>query len=360
MVTVGAVKQFQSKTAAWKEIERLRLVERINQPDSHSPRAPTFAELAASYMEHELGSNSDKSHTTIAAFRRTLVHRLIPRWGKEVAINIRAHQICDWLKAVQLSEDLANPTIDRIRRVMSLVFKNARFRELISGECNPLKDVRIRTKSDYKPLVITPQQAQSLINALQGKEPVHTLVLLTALTGLRVSESLGLRWNDISFDRQEIWVRRSWTRGKVGKTKTEASATYVALGPALAQALLDWRRQTPYAGTDDWVFASPRKKGKQPPVANMLVEDHLRPVAEQVGILNPGDARRFGFHTLRHSLSSYLVTQTDTDVRTVQDTLRHSDAAITIGLYTHSAKESRLAAQQKMLEAMQSASKGVN
>jgi len=35
-------------------------------------------------------------------------------------------------------------------------------------------------------------------------------------------------------------------------------------------------------------------------------------------------------------------------------------ADITIGLYTQSGKESRLAAQQKMLEAMQSASKAVN
>jgi integrase len=289
-----------------------------------------------------------------------LVNRLLPRWGKEVAISIKAHQIADWLRAVQLSENLANPTLDRIRRVMSLVYKSARFRELIPAQYNPFKDFSIHTKSNYKPLLITPQQAQSIINALRGKQPARILVLLAALTGLRISESLGLRWSDISFSKQEIWVRRSWTRGRVGKTKTESSATYVALGPALAQALLDWRQQTPYADDEDWVFASPRKRGKQPLVANMLVEDYLRPAAVQVGILSPHDNRRFGFHSLRHALSSYLVTQTDTDVRTVQDTLRHSDAAITIGLYTHSAKESRLAAQQKMLEAMQSASRAVN
>jgi integrase len=360
MVTIGSASRFPTKAAVWREIERLRLVERINQFDPNSVRAATFAELSASYLEHELGKDSEKSHTTIAAFRRVLVNRLLPHWSKEVAINIKAHEICDWLKVVQRTEKLANPTVDRIRRVMSLVYKNARYRELIPAECNPFKDVSIRTKSDYKPLVITPQQAQGLIDALRDKEPVRTLVLLSALTGLRISESLGLRWADISFERQQIWIRRSWTRGKVGRTKTEASATYVALGPALAQVLLDWRQQTPYANDEDWVFASPRKRGKQPPVANMLVEDYLRPAAVQVGILTKDDRRRFGFHSLRHALSSYLVTQTDTDVRTVQDTLRHSDAAITIGLYTHSAKEDRLAAQQKMLEAMQSASKAVN
>jgi integrase len=54
------------------------------------------------------------------------------------------------------------------------------------------------------------------------------------------------------------------------------------------------------------VFASTRLKGKQPRVANMLVEDHLRPAAV-ADVLKEGEKVRFGFHNLRHSLASFLV-----------------------------------------------------
>jgi site-specific recombinase XerD len=92
-------------------------------------------------------------------------------------------------------------------------------------------------------------------------------------------------------------------------------------------------------------------KGKQPRVANMLVEDYLRPAAVKAGVLKEGEKDRFGFHNLRHSLASFLVRK-GTDVKTVQKMLRHSDVSTTIGIYAHSMSEDRLAAQDEMLAAM--------
>jgi integrase len=61
------------------------------------------------------------------------------------------------------------------------------------------------------------------------------------------------------------------------------------------------------------------------------------------------DSRRFGFHNLRHSLASFLVTKTSTDVKTVQDVLRHADAKTTLDDYTHSSMEERLTTQAQVL-----------
>jgi site-specific recombinase XerD len=72
------------------------------------------------------------------------------------------------------------------------------------------------------------------------------------------------------------------------------------------------------------MFASTQLKRKQPRVANMLVEDYLRPAAVKVEVLKAGEKVRFGFHNLRHSLASFLVRR-GTDVKTVQTTLRPSD-----------------------------------
>jgi hypothetical protein len=46
------------------------------------------------------------------------------------------------------------------------------------------------------------------------------------------------------------------------------------------------KKKTTYSQAGDWVFPSSRLKGTQPRVANMLVEDHLRPAAVRAGILS--------------------------------------------------------------------------
>src|SRR5262245_6417265 len=79
-----------------------------------------------------------------------------------------------------------------------------------------------------------------------------------------------------------------------------------------------------------WVFPSVRLDGKQPRVANMLVEDYLRPAAVKAGVpeLVTEEKVRFGFHNLRHSLASFLV-DSGTDPKTVQDMLRQADVQTT-------------------------------
>jgi hypothetical protein len=47
-----------------------------------------------------------------------------------------------------------------------------------------------------------------------------------------------------------------------------------------------WKKEMRYSQPSDWVFPSGRLEGKQPRVANMLVEDYLRPVAMKAGILS--------------------------------------------------------------------------
>ena len=46
------------------------------------------------------------------------------------------------------------------------------------------------------------------------------------------------------------------------------------------------------------VLASTRLKGKQPRVANMLVDDYLRPAAVKTGVLKEGEKVSFGFQKM--------------------------------------------------------------
>ncbi len=161
--------------------------------------------------------------------------------------------------------------------------------------------------------------------------------------------------------KQKIYVRRAWTRGGLGKPKSKASKAPVPLHPVLAAYLGEWQQQMLFSGPQDWVFPSEKRKGRQPRVANMLVEDYLRPAAARAGVLSAAvnedgglvenDLRRFGFHNLQHSLAAFLV-DANVDPKTVQDLLRQSDVHTTLQLYAHSRDATKLAAQRQMLAAV--------
>lgn len=357
---VGLVCDFPTESTAWAEVERLHL--HINEPDFKG--RVRFADLAQHFVTHELGEQTEavdpKSHTTIAGYKRILKNRCIDRWGKRVALSLEPLEIEQWLKALKRNEDLENPTLDKIRRVMNLVYKHGQRYGLIprTQESNPMRFVRCKTTSDYEAMILTPQQAFNVL--MQLAEPERTLTLLASATGLRISECLGLQWQDVAFELSQIHVRRTWTCGEVGLPKSKASKAPVPLHPLLAEFIQSWKNTTLYSEQGDWVFASFRCKGKQPRVANMLVEDHLRPAAIAAGVLKEGEKVRFGFHNLRHSLASFLV-RSKTDPKTVQALLRHSDVKTTLQLYAHSISADRMVAQGQVLEAiLQSGSAAVN
>ena len=348
-VVIGPLSSFPKEKDAWAEVTR-RSLDQNNNLDFKG--RVTFGDLARHYIKHELEESEDqKSHTTVERYLQILNNRLIPRWNKMPAVDIQPLDIMAWLKTCKREENLENPTVDKIRRVMNLVYRHGQTYGLIprTEEANPMRFVRVKTQSEYEAKIITPEEGFKILMAMP--QPERTLTLLIAATGLRISECLGLQWQDVDYANNQILIRRSWTGGQVGKPKSAASKAPVPMVSVLAGFIREWQLETPYGQPTDWMFASNRLKGKQPRVANMLVEDYLRPAAVKVGVLRAGEKVRFGFHNLRHSLASFLVRQ-GTDPKTVQKMLRHSDVTTTLGIYAHSVTEDRLAAQDEMLTAM--------
>src|SRR5215467_4116875 len=156
-------------------------------------------------------------------------------------------QDCGWYRAarggavvegLETERGFANPTLDKTRRVMSMIYKHGQRYGLISRnqESNPMRFVRCRTTSTYEAMILTPEQAYAVLLNLQ--EPERTLTLLASGTGLRISECLGLQWQDVSFADAMIHVRRTWTCGQVGLPKSKTAKGPVALQPLLANFML--------------------------------------------------------------------------------------------------------------------------
>jgi hypothetical protein len=169
-------------------------------------RGLTFGDLAQHYAEHELvecfESIRPKAHTTIKSYERVLRNRLLPRWGNRIALGIEPLEVEQWLRTLKKDGDLANPTLDKTRRVMSLVHKHGQRYGLIprSQESNPMRFVRCKTTSGYEAMILSPEQAYAIVSA-----PSHGTIQRSPAAISSKDSELGRRGAQ---PRREGWVRR--------------------------------------------------------------------------------------------------------------------------------------------------------
>ena len=167
-------------------------------------------------------------------------------------------------------------------------------------------------------------------------------------SGLRRGELAGLRWEDVRFQDLTIMAQRSVVDQVVGPVKTEASKRPIPIDPFIAEDLLAWYRTTKYGRSEDYVFATdaPRagkKRGKQPVWLSKLMQYHIQPAAERLGI-----TKRLGWHTFRRTYTTLLHANGE-DVKVVQELLRHGSARITMDVYAQAMTPAKRTAQGKVV-----------
>ena len=157
--------------------------------------------------------------------------------------------------------------------------------------------------------------------------PVLRVVILTAaMTGLRQSELLGLRWRDVDWGAQRIRVRNAYVRGEhssEGKSDLSTSRS-VPMATRLARELDRWSTRTAYRSDDDLVFAHPQTGN---PVDRSKLTRRFQDACRLAGV------RVITFHNLRHTFGTRLAANGE-PLRSIQEFLGHADAKTT-QIYTH-------------------------
>jgi integrase len=355
IMPVALVRDFPKEKDAWREVNRLGLLVRIN--DDPVDVRLRFDALAEHYLRNDFGADAVRPKTERTTLNTQQIVRgyLIPRWGKELANDIKPLDIQRWLKSLHTDQGLAWTTISKFRGTMLRVYKVGILHEHVTR--NPVLAVETRSTTNYKAILVTPQQTLTILQNLQNI--LHRVLVLTcAATALRSSELLALRWADVLWDQSRIAVTKRWSRGKDGPTKSRKSEGYVPLHPALAYHLREWHAQTSYAKETDFVFPSIKAEGRVPISPAVFVADHLRPAAKAAG-LQIANGQRFGLHNLRHSLSNWLVNKAKVEPKTVQSILRHSRIQTTLDIYTQGDGDETRAAQGAFLKELGMASEMV-
>jgi|ERR1019366_2162174 integrase len=355
ILPVGLVRDFPKARDAWREVDKLALLTRVNH-DTRDTRI-RFNALAEHYLRNDFGADAVRPKTERTTLNTQQIVRgyLIPRWGKEIADDIKPLDIQRWLKSLHTEKNLAWTTISKFRGTMLRVYKVGILHEHVTR--NPVLAVETRCTTNYKAILVTPQQTLAILQSLQNI--LHRILVLTcAATALRASELLALRWADVLWKQEKIAITKRWSRGKDGPTKSRRSEGHVPLHPALACHLKEWHAHTSYAKETDFVFPSLKAEGRVPISPAVFVADHLRPAAKAAG-LQIAHGQRFGLHNLRHSLSNWLVNKAKVEPKTVQSILRHSRIQTTLDIYTQGDGDETRAAQGAFLKELGMASEMV-
>jgi len=278
-------------------------------------------------------------HSTRRSYLTVLNCWIRPRWGDYVLDDVKTVAVEQWLRSLQL----APKSKTHIRSLMHLLYQNARRWELIDR--NPIELVRQSSRRVRIPRVLTAEEIRSL--QVQLAEPYHTMVLVAACTGLRVSEIIGLQWGDFDWESQTVLVQRFVVQTRVGDTKTETSSHPLPLDPVLARHLKKLHEQSSFKASGDWVFAN---DAGRPRWQETILTRQLKPAALRAGI------GKIGWHTFRHTYSTML-RSAGTDIKVQQELLRHANIQTTMNVYTQAVSDQKRAANSKVVEMVLSPAK---
>jgi integrase len=333
---VETVNQFPTKIAAEREVEGLRLA--VNAKNAAVP--VTVEQLVKHYEQKEL---PNKAFSTQRTWRGCAKTHILPEWGGLRFHEVKTVDVETWLRGLSL----ANATKAKLRNTMHVVFAHAcRYDWLIK---KPITLVRQSAKRQKTPDVFTSDEIKLLLAELEN--PAHLLVFLTAATGLRVFEAMGLKWADVDPAAGELRLVRAIVHQHLGDMKTETSQKPVPMAGALAAEFREWRNITVYSGSEDWIFASPKMKGKQPYWPETLMKCFVRPALNRLGI-----TKRIGWHTFRRTLATLLRSTAD-DVKTAQELMRHANSRPTLDVYAQGLMPAKRSAHQKVVEMIWAAKK---
>lgn len=253
---------------------------------------------------------------------------------------VRTSDVDDILRASTSDKQRAHTTHRNLRNFLSGAFRYAIRRNMVSG--NPVRDAEIPRGLPAGPkAAYTLAEIQAMLKVLP--EPGRTFVIVAALTGLRVSEIKGLRWEDLKGN--ELDVQRSVWSGHLSETKTLTSKAPVPVLPLLKKALDAHRKRTP---DNPYIFAGPRA-GKPLRIENVFKRD-IKDILDENGIAWKG------WHAFRRGLGTNL-NALGADPKTIQAILRHSQLSTTMEIYVQPVAKQSHAAMKKFERAFKSARK---
>ena len=209
------------------------------------------------------------------------------------------------LEEKESSHSYANQALSSLKFLYSEVLHK---QEVVFNLPRPKKEKKL-------PVVLSQQEVSKILNSIDNYKH-RAILFLTYSAGLRVSEVVGLKINDIDSDRMLIRVRQ----GKGRKDR------YSILSEAALKALREYAKRY---DLDKWLFPG-GKKGTH--LTERSVQRVFKKACKKANI-----EKDVSIHSFRHSFATHLLEK-GVDLRYIQELLGHKSSKTT-EIYTHVSKK---------------------
>ena len=303
----------------------------------------TVAELVDRYMNLKRGLKQNSLRSYGSAVKR--IHA--DPFGQKPIKTVKLSDAKGWFVFLHDSGIKQN-TIGVLQSVVRPAFEMAVDDDIIRKNPFKFKLSDVVPKDAYVRDALTKEQQEKYLQFVQdcGGNYYDDIVILLG-TGLRVSELYGLTRSDIDFDRRCIHVRRQLCRTAekpyfVTPPKTKSGIRNVPMTDAVYMALMRVvkGRTSPKVellvdGHSGFLFLD---KSGMPKVA-MHLENYMRGLQARFEQAYGKPVPRITPHVLRHTFCTN-VQQAGLDVKSLQYLMGHSNASVTLDVYTHSSFDS--------------------
>jgi integrase len=283
-------------------------------------------------------------------YKGVINNYLQPAFGKLALRDLTPMTIDRYFAGLGDSE-LSQESIDKVRDVLASIVKRAIRHGLLVK--NPMEGVELpRAKHGrvtQKP-VISYEQCEQLLALIP--EPYATMIYVAIWSGLRVSELIGLRWEDVHTD--SLTIDERCCRGDWGAPKSSASNATIGVDAEVIKRIQRLKSLTVKVkagratrlykvvkadGPKDLVFQSVRNGS--PMRDNNILSRFIKPAARAIGL------EFVNWKCLRTSRATWLV-QAGANPKDVQGLMRHSRISTTMDIYAQMVADSQRQAIAKV------------
>jgi integrase len=295
--------------------------------------------------------------TTRVSYEGTLRKYLMPAFRDMLLRDMTTRNLQTYFSGLG-NATMGGDVVLKIKEVLSSVLKSAVEYEMLIR--NPMLAVQIPrvkvvNKRKARPY-LTPEEFDRLLGLVD--EPYASMIYVAVHSGLRASELIGLRWEDVRSD--SLTIDERYCRGDWSVTKTRGSAATVGVDPSVISRIqrlrsleveLNWggrgaKRRIKVVRSDgphDLVFQSLRIGGTMND--QNIVRRHLRPAAEKLKM----DPKKATWRPLRTSRATWMI-EAGVDPKSVQASMRHSRISTTMDIYAQIVPESQQRAAAQTME----------
>ena len=276
--------------------------------------------------------------SSVVKYTNLLTIYLFPHFADSAIESITQEEISKFCNELLLSggqkgNGLSPKTVNSIMSVLKNIFEYA-------GRCEKLTVIEISKfsikQSQKQMRILSLIEQQKLSEYLcENLSLINLGILICLYTGIRIGEICALKWEDIFFNEQCLYVHKTMQRIQnqehekpkttviVSTPKSECSIRKIPLPDEIFQLIISVKHpgNTYFLTGLPYAYVEPR-----------TLQNHFK------AVIKGCDIKDANFHALRHTFATRCV-ELGFDVKSLSEILGHASVNITLNRYVHPSME---------------------